>query len=794
VSLDPSAMWITNNGNALAPDEVRSLCDVKSRKSPAQGALGYMGMGFKSIFKIADRVDVHSGESHFKFDRSHWADRTDITNWPWEVLPIEIEPAALPDGFNTGFVLPMNDPGMQEVQSSLVEFLSGDDFPAEILLLLRQVNQLEIDLPQRAFVITKEPSTETPIKIAKATDSERPIVVERLVLSKTESEKQRVDESAYLVVKRHVIVDPKVAAHRSTEEDAKRAGVTEREVGLVFSVDSNNSPRALQGRLAGVYSFLPLEGEQTGLPFGVFGDFVCAGDRDVLVYDLPWNEWVCDEIALLFAEALKGLVDSSEGWDNFAVGLLNILGQSHQPLGGEGGKFWEERLRSPVLTALKRTPIIRDIHGTHRLLEDLLFPTDDVANALSVDALDEILDGLSSDAQPKYIANVGANIERPDGGEQLGIYKLVTMLATRPDNPLSPDDLTRVYRLLPSLSKDYYVRGRPDTHRRGSPPRDIPLWDLPFVLGQDGRLHSPSNVVVPPPKLSDGSETPAFLRKFIERRVSSASVMLHLVVGADTQALEGLGHCGLDISFQKDVLVALTAFLAGVNSERDCSEIGWDFPDDLIEATLYILAAGTQGFWLQRMVGADGQIYAPRALFVGGTDLDWSPLREEGLLPGFYRLHPEYTDVGRLRRLGLELETVHGVFKDLGVHGFDRLGDRDLVQDAAYAIAERELRREGHSPTRLQHRQDRGYDMECQNHCQAVFEVKGMGTPEDISLEPSEVKAADGRKKPADPDYVVVCVWHLPCEPANIGYKPLKGVPSIWEPVTEARIPLRNWL
>ncbi len=45
---------VVHNGRQFTSDDVKALCGIRSSKKPEKGTLGYLGIGFKSVFKITD--------------------------------------------------------------------------------------------------------------------------------------------------------------------------------------------------------------------------------------------------------------------------------------------------------------------------------------------------------------------------------------------------------------------------------------------------------------------------------------------------------------------------------------------------------------------------------------------------------------------------------------------------------------------------------------------------------------------------------------------------------------------
>lgn len=95
---------ISHNGAPFAEPNVDAICGVRSTKKPEEGTLGFLGIGFKSVFKITDCPEIHSGEFHFKFDKTAHGDPANV---PWQIMPIwaDVPPEPIDRNLTT-FILP----------------------------------------------------------------------------------------------------------------------------------------------------------------------------------------------------------------------------------------------------------------------------------------------------------------------------------------------------------------------------------------------------------------------------------------------------------------------------------------------------------------------------------------------------------------------------------------------------------------------------------------------------------------------------------------------------------------
>lgn len=79
-----------HNGRHFDDADVKGISRVGSRDSRKDRELektGYKGIGFKSVFRTSDCVQIISNGYNFKFDKDHYVWKEDKT-YPWQVIPI----------------------------------------------------------------------------------------------------------------------------------------------------------------------------------------------------------------------------------------------------------------------------------------------------------------------------------------------------------------------------------------------------------------------------------------------------------------------------------------------------------------------------------------------------------------------------------------------------------------------------------------------------------------------------------------------------------------------------------
>jgi hypothetical protein len=288
ISLNRKRAMITHNGRPFTENDVRALCGIRSSKKPELGSLGYLGIGFKSVFKVSDCPEVHSNRHQFKFDRKHWSD---ASNTPWHVLPLWVDspPEEAPTD-KTSFFIPFRDESIASLIRKELRTLK-----TELYLFLKWVKQI------------------------KVTDE---VAGDSWVLA----------------------VPQKVANDRLTEE--YRANVSVREIAIAFALDQKNNlqPEEAGAMYGGVYSFLPLAESRSGAKFPIQADFLVQPGRDAINYEAEWNGWLLNEVMLLCKEAISTFKTHPKWRYHFLPTFQFIKAEDHEAY----QKLFGPRLIQPI--------------------------------------------------------------------------------------------------------------------------------------------------------------------------------------------------------------------------------------------------------------------------------------------------------------------------------------------------------------------------------------------------------------------------------------------------------------
>lgn len=371
VELDGNLMTIKNTGDAFTSRNIDSICKVgRSSKTP-KDYVGYLGVGFKSVFLLTDSVEIQSGDYSFKFDKNAFQE----PETPWQVVPIWLE--ALRDKISAPFTTSFR---FEIRESTLVEKVK-DEFKPEhlssrVLLFLRHLDEVEINFSEGTFrrQITKLMVTKTPeyeiIKVQEHTNA------------------QLTEETTYLTFRRGVDVPNDVRQDPVTKE-WERQEVDHREIVVAYRLhDDGNLVKEPKGTAhVGAFSFLPLKEIPTGLSFLFHADFLTNPGRTEFERESLWNQWIAGEVSRLIIEKCLPVFLSHDRWKmNFTQVLYSLEG---------GHELFEQKIKIPMRECIETNPVLINEEGLASRVDDVVLLTGVVRDLLSRDDIEKLFPGIS---------------------------------------------------------------------------------------------------------------------------------------------------------------------------------------------------------------------------------------------------------------------------------------------------------------------------------------------------------------------------------------------------------------
>lgn len=415
VELQDNHLRVLNNGNKFIEENVVSICKVgRSSKTP-KDYIGYLGVGFKSVFLMSDCVEIISDDFSFKFSKKDW---DDPAHTPWQVVPLWVEESyqkGTPQGFNTVFDLHLKE------DKALLDELTEEMKPAHlndrILLFLRHLERMEIQDSTKNYkrTIAKE-------KDLKKTKSN----YEVYTLAEYEND-TLIHEHNWLVFRKDCPVQKDVSEDLMTKE-WERESVTQRQVVVAFRLDDTNRLMVEEKGTAhiGVFSFLPLKEIPSGLNFLIQADFLTMPGRGELHRDCLWNKWLAKEIYELTTEVCIPTFLDNETWKmNFTEILQSAEG---------GHELFENHIKRPLREYLWNHPFVIAENGSPVKPENAVYMNQDLKKLLSTEDIKTLYPNKSI-VHPNFEApwEITSSIEKePSFNATSGLSdKMVEILALK---------------------------------------------------------------------------------------------------------------------------------------------------------------------------------------------------------------------------------------------------------------------------------------------------------------------------------------------------------------------------
>lgn len=400
-----SALAGQDGGSGDVKDDVTGLCAAGVSPKHPRDHIGFIGVGFKSIFEISQSVEVHSGQFHFSFDRERAEEHGDEIPWrvvPWSCKPTEeTEVPTKIDGtrYTTRFVVRLDERGQKLLSDDeLFEPLRSENIDRRVFLFLKDVRELSIDDDysdssrriSRTDAVRDDglassvekarqgfPSSKQQIIRNKADAQFDPIEIVEL----EEALADGTTEADTWVLFKHLWEVPDSIQDDPKTEQYMRAGVDYREVFIACIVDEDGGfARPESGTLhTGVFSYLPLKELETDFDFLVHADFLTPADRQTIKQELPWNR----EIAQGVVECAKDVLDVVAGHDDWWTDLGVFVPE------GRGDTFVTTEIVDKIHEHAEISKLVRDQAGQRIKLGDCQVVDEHIREAFDADQVEE---------------------------------------------------------------------------------------------------------------------------------------------------------------------------------------------------------------------------------------------------------------------------------------------------------------------------------------------------------------------------------------------------------------------
>ncbi|KAB7726626.1 hypothetical protein F5984_23655 [Rudanella paleaurantiibacter] len=387
-----------HDGKFFDRNDVMAIADAaRSTKSRDKTKTGYKGIGFKSVFTDSNRVFIRSQSYSFKFDKLHpiysdfWqlyakymedsseskrveirreytgreAEFTQIERIPWQIKPIWVELADYPDELkrsdfwasqNVAIALEIGQATLAEKQydQKISKLLCEPRF----LLFLRNITSVSYthnDQKSTLALQTAGPQLEIRRNDRlQATyekwDAEITISNESFTEAGLQFQKRALQDGKYEFVTQD---------GQQVKNIPEKLAILERTT-LTFAAQiEEDKIKRVDKDEAILFNYLPTSDKRFAFPFLVNGDFVTKTDREFILHENLWNQYLFYHIGYSHINWLSRLSKSNRHPASYLNLLVSDLKDEKHPSESDINAAFNRGVRK----AVSDLPFIRSVTG-----------------------------------------------------------------------------------------------------------------------------------------------------------------------------------------------------------------------------------------------------------------------------------------------------------------------------------------------------------------------------------------------------------------------------------------------
>ncbi|KAI1499875.1 hypothetical protein F5X99DRAFT_388501 [Biscogniauxia marginata] len=344
----PQHIVVECNEDGFSPENLKAICDIgKSSKTGAQGYIGEKGIGFKSVFMVAYKAHIQSGDFSFSFN--HRPGQTGVGM----ITPVWEDTHDRPPDDITRIKLFLHDDGdaasLDARRRLIIE--QFEDIQGNCLLFLKNIGCINV-----IFLDADNQETSS-VRYSTRSSSSTP---HRISLIKSRDGGVSEEVSSYHVTKylAHNLSRSENRTYTEAEEAAKVWGTSQ--VILAFQLDVAGLEPVIQSQQ--VFAFLPIR--TMGFKFLIQADFVTQANRQDIITTSNRNQSLLEGIAQAFGIAIQELCTD----DHLQYNWMRYLPQKDD---FPWDRYWLSlinRIKSEIATV----PVMRPrSEGSLRLIRDV---------------------------------------------------------------------------------------------------------------------------------------------------------------------------------------------------------------------------------------------------------------------------------------------------------------------------------------------------------------------------------------------------------------------------------------
>lgn len=358
--LDDYFLFI-HNGKQFDQRDIESIADAaKSSKSRDKTKTGYKGIGFKSVFTDSTCVYIKSGDFSFKFDKLHpiyknfWElysgylkklsleeqentrleyegreeDYIDINQIPWQIkpiwvkdtdYPIELKGSRFHEKHNVAIALQIGAHLFKEKQyaDKVMSLVQEPRF----LIFLRHINNLSfayngkqhsLQVERKKDFLTVSQNEKFVATYLKSNYSVN-ITNDSFKEAGLNFEKKEIDGKIHFIDSEGIKI----------EDIPEKLTLLDKTV-ISFAAKLKDGIKSLNKEESIIFNYLPTSDKKYEFPFLVNGDFVTNTNREYILYENVWNQYLFFQIGYLHVKWAENLIDFGK-FQHVISTYLNIL-------------------------------------------------------------------------------------------------------------------------------------------------------------------------------------------------------------------------------------------------------------------------------------------------------------------------------------------------------------------------------------------------------------------------------------------------------------------------------------
>ncbi|KAI1377806.1 hypothetical protein F4677DRAFT_458573 [Hypoxylon crocopeplum] len=283
----PRRIILECNEDGFTNENLSAICSVgKSSKTGAQGYIGEKGIGFKSVFMVASKVDVQSGAFSFSFRHKSGESGMGMITPIWEETDEELQ------GPLTRFTLHLHDTGDADILEKTRESIKEqfEELPGTILLFMKNLRRIHVAF----YNDLQEETSSTTYSIEHPQANHAVLRNTRLANGTTQEDIKR-----FHVTTSEATNLAKNENRTYTEAEEVTRAYSKSQITLAFPLSNTFTP-IIEPQY--VFAFLPVR--RVGFNFLLQADFVTDASRQDVVQDSTRNNTLLSSIADAFIKAI----------------------------------------------------------------------------------------------------------------------------------------------------------------------------------------------------------------------------------------------------------------------------------------------------------------------------------------------------------------------------------------------------------------------------------------------------------------------------------------------------------